>query len=474
MLQIIVLAGGAGIQLWPLSREKMPKQFINLLDNESSLFQKTIHRLVNFKEYDFSINKDIRLIILCNESNKFLVKNLLDEIENCYDYIIVSEPINRSTAAAIAIGLELSNKDDDILIVPSDQIWDNYQFYICIDKMLKSNYNGFKFIGITPYYPATRFGYIQVDNEMLIDFKEKPDSETANEYVNHNTKNFLWNSGVLFFKNKEMIDKFKTEEKDLLQKIKIVLNNSDQNNKIISLNKELFSNIKNISLEKAILEKHKSGIVFTYNHYWTDIDSFKSLYDFLNKDKDYNLIQSKVENNIITIDTEDSFIYSDNKLVSTIGVKDLLVIDTYDSLLVANKKDADKISEVVKVLKAKGRSEHIINPICYKPWGWYLNLEGTDYSGYKVKKICIYSGKRLSLQSHKERTEHWVIVKGTGKVQLGDDELTLSKNQTVFIPKGIKHRVENISNDDLILIETQVGNYLGEDDITRYDDDFGR
>ena len=333
--------------------------------------------------------------------------------------------------------------------------------------------NGISLIGIKPYYPATRFGYIQVDNEDLVDFKEKPDSETANEYVNNNTKNYLWNSGVLYFKNKYMIEQFHIEEKDLYQKIKIVLNNSEQINKIISLNKELFSNIKSIPFEKSILEKNKSGIVFTYNHYWTDIDSFKSLYDFLNKDKNYNLIQSK-DDNIISLDTKESFIYSDNKLVSTIGVKDLLIIDTYDSLLVANKKDADKISDIVNILKAQGRSEHIINPICYKPWGWYLNLDGNDNSGFRGKKICVYPKSRLSLQSHQERSEHWVIIKGSGKVQLGEDELILSKNQSIFVPKGVKHRIENILDEDLLLIETQVGNYLGEDDIKRWKDDFGR
>ena len=474
MLQIIVLAGGAGVQLWPLSREKMPKQFLKILDNDTNLFQNTIQRIINVRELSSLKDEKIRIVVVCNDNNKFMVKKQIEEITKDIDFIIIAEPINRNTTIAISIALELSNKNDDILVVPTDQIWDDNQFANCVEEMIFKKYNGITFIGITPYYPATRFGYINVNGNKLVSFKEKPDSDLAKEYVNNKTNNYLWNSGILFFKSKIMLDEINKNYKNIINQSKLILQNSFFNNNIISLNKSLFSNVESISIDCAILENYKNGYVVKYNNYWTDIDGFKSLYDYLQKDKDYNLIQSNSEDNVISIDTKNTYIYSEHKLVSTLGIENLVIVDTHDSLLVASRDFTPKISEIVKTLKSQGRSEHIINPVCYKPWGWYLTLSGNDHSGHKVKKICVYPKKRLSLQSHKDRSEHWVIIKGQAKVQIGNDYHNLIINQTVYIPKGVIHRLENIGEDNVEFIETQIGEYLGEDDIIRYEDDFGR
>lgn len=472
MLQVVVLAGGAGAKLWPLSRQKMPKQFLKLLNDKQSLFQVTIDRISEMRK---TLNiKNIRLIVVCNDSNKFLVKHQIEEINLEMDVVILAEPINRNTTAAITTALEISNDNDHFLVLPTDQLWDNIEFFNCIKKIMNENHDGISLIGITPYYPATRFGYIKIQDNKFVSFREKPKLESVKKYVNGDNKNYLWNSGVLYFKKLIMIDEINKEYSDIISEVKNILINSDHKDNIISLNKSLFSNIESISIDYGILDKYKNGFVIKYDNYWTDIDSFKSVYDYLEKDDNYNLLQSTDDNNIITVNTKNCYIHSEHKLVTSIGVSDLVIIDTRDSLLIADKNNSSDVSKIVKMLNSRGRSEHIVNPICYKPWGWYINLDGNDYTGYKVKKICVYPTYRLSLQSHKERSEHLIIVEGIASVQLGEDIHILRVNQSIYIPRGVLHRIENIGEIDLKFIETQVGKYLGEDDIKRYDDDYGR
>jgi mannose-1-phosphate guanylyltransferase/mannose-6-phosphate isomerase len=470
MLQVVVLAGGAGAKLWPLSRQKMPKQFLKLLNEDKSLFQTTIER-INLMKINLNI-LEIRLVIVCNESNKYFVKQQIDETNIDLEYIILAEPINRNTTSAISVSLEISEDNDKFLVLPTDQLWDNDEFFNCIDKLIKENHKGISLIGVTPYYPATRFGYIKTEDFKLISFKEKPKFESAKKYVE--SGNYLWNSGVLYFDKQTMIDEISKNYASIITESKNIIINSDHTDNIITLNKSLYSNIDSISIDYGILEKYNNGFVLKYNNYWTDIDSFKAVYDYLKKDENYNLLQSNDDNNIIVVDTKNCYIHSEHKLVTSIGVSDLVIVDTRDALLVADKNNATNVSEIVKVLNSRSRSELVVNPICYKPWGWYTNLDGSDYTGYKVKKICVYPGFRLSLQTHQERSEHWIVVKGKAKVQVGKDFHKLTKNQSVYIPKEVLHRIENIGEEDVVFIETQIGNYLGEDDIKRFDDDYGR
>ena len=472
MVQVVILAGGPGENLWPLSRQKMPKQFLKLLDNDLSLFQITINRFKTLKSKYADI--DFELTIVCNDSNKFLAKQQTLEIDSEFKFLIIAEPINRKTTAAITSALERFNEDDSVLVIPSDQIWDDDEFCKCIMKLISNNHEGISFIGVNPYYPATRFGYLKSKNGKLISFKEKPTYDESKTYINSEDNSYYWNSGVLFFKKKIMIEEINKNYKDIVSNMKNIMINSECNDNILSLNNSLYQNIDSVSIDYGVLEKYKNGFVIDYNNYWIDIDNYKSLFDFSKKDKNYNLLKSTDDNNIITIDTENCLIHSDHKLVTTIGVSNMVIIDTRDSLLVAEKNASLNVSNIVKILKSRSRSEHVVNPINYKPWGWFINLDGSDFTGHKVKKICVYPNHRLSLQSHKERSEHWTIVKGLARVQLGYDIHELKVNQTLYIPKGVVHRLENIGEEDVEFIETQIGSYIGEDDITRYDDDFGR
>jgi mannose-1-phosphate guanylyltransferase/mannose-6-phosphate isomerase len=471
MLNIVILSGGTGEKLWPISREKMPKQYLKLLNEQRSLFEVLLNRILKLQNF---INIKINLFVVCNDNNKFLVKDLLENNMKLIPYLIISEPKNRNTTAAISTVLELLSDNDNILILPSDQLWDDNEFCQCIQNMININSENIKFLGIHPYFPATRFGYIETKDNKLVSFKEKPNVEVATDYIKNKNEKYLWNSGVLYFKKKTMIDEINKRYQDIISLIKTTIINSSSKDNILSLNKSLYSNIESVSIDYGILEKYKNGDVVQYDNYWMDIDNFKSLYDVQEKDKNFNHIHACDKNNVITKDTNNSYIYSENKLITTIGISDLVIVDTRDSLLIANKNLSDQVSDIVRTLKSQSRSEQVVNPFCYKPWGWYLNLEGSDYSGHKVKKICVYPNKRLSLQSHKNRSEHWIIVSGSAKVQVGNDILLLNKNQSVYIPKEVIHRIENIGEDNVEFIETQIGDYLGEDDIIRYQDDYNR
>lgn len=472
MIQVILLAGGTGEKLWPLSRQKMPKQFLKLLDNDKSLFQIAIDRFLLLKE---NLNNETELIVVCNETNKFLAKQQADEIiKNIFSYKIIAEPISKRTTSAIVAALEICDNDDNILVINSDQVWDDNEFLQCVFKLTTNpKEDSISLIGVKPYYPATRFGYIKLENENVCGFIEKPTHELALELISNKNNSYLWNTGVMYFTKKTLIDAINLNHSDIVVKVKTSMSKSECINNIITLDLDELLSIEDISIDKSVLENFKNGYVVEYNNYWIDIDNFKSLFDFLQKDKNYNLLKSE-NDNIITVDTKNCYIYSSNKLVTSIGVSDLMIVDTRDALLVAEKNASLKVNEIVKILKSRSRSEHVVNPICYKPWGWFINLDGSDFSGHRVKKLCVYPGYRLSLQSHKERSEHLIIVEGKARVQLGDDFHILDVNKSIYIPRGVIHRMENIGEGNLQFIETQIGNYLGEDDIIRYEDDFGR
>tara|TARA_B100001093_G_C26853247_1_gene1026135 strand:+ start:1741 stop:3153 length:1413 start_codon:yes stop_codon:yes gene_type:complete len=470
MIQVIILAGGTGEKLWPLSRQKMPKQFLKLLDNDKSLFQTTLERFLILKN---NLGDELQLIIVCNDTNKFLVKQQAEEVfEIDFNFKIIAEQISKKTTTAIVAALELCDDEDKTLVITSDQIWDDQEFLECIKKVI-NNESNISLIGAKPYYPATRFGYIKAIEDNIDSFIEKPTNELAFSFINDKKNIYLWNTGVMFFKKKIMIDEINKNYSDIVEKVKLSLKESSCINNIITLKSDHLLSVKDISIDKSVLEDYQNGKVIEYSNYWIDIDNFKSLFDFLQKDDNYNLLKSN-DDNIITVDTNNCYIYSSNKLVTSIGVSDLVIVDTRDALLVAEKNASLEVNEIVKILKSRSRSEHVVNPVCYKPWGWFINLDGSDFSGHRVKKLCVYPKYRLSLQSHKERSEHLIIVEGKARVQLGDDFHILDENKSIYIPKGVIHRMENIGDGNLQFIETQIGSYLGEDDIIRYEDDFGR
>lgn len=468
-MNIIILCGGKGTRLWPISREKFPKQFHSLV-NENSMFQNTLLRFLN--NDTININK---FIIICNKDHEFIVNEQLEQLNMDKQYIIVSEPIGRDSAPAVCIGTLLGNIDSTSLIVPCDHVFDDLELCTILNDANKIYIdNSIITIGIKPTYPETGYGYIQTNekHETVI-FKEKPDFDTANIYIE--TGLYLWNAGLFMFQNKTMLKCFETYSNEILEHCKFTLENSNAINNNISLNKKLFEKCPSISIDYAIMEpltknkgKNINAYTVPYSGKWSDVGSFKVLYDINNKDENKNIING----NIITESTKNCLIQTDNSLVATIGIENLIIVNQRDALLIAHQDHSQDVKKILN--KIENQDLKIVHSKAFRPWGWYINVEGNDHSGYKVKRIGVYPGKRLSLQSHNHRSEHWVITKGLARVQLNDDFVEMGPNEHIFIPVKSLHRMENIGEEMVEFIETQIGDYLGEDDIVRYQDDFGR
>jgi mannose-1-phosphate guanylyltransferase/mannose-6-phosphate isomerase len=477
MYNFTILCGGSGSRLWPQSREKLPKQFLKLT-NEYTMFQNTILRIM------LTINKietSSKINIICNQDHYHLVEKQIIELKIDVEYKIICEPKGRDSAPAVCISSLVGSENDYTFIIPCDHVFDDNEFSNCVIKSLDFLETSIVTFGIKPTRIETGYGYIQLDEERnTIQFIEKPNYETAKLYLE--SGNYLWNAGIFAFKNKNMLSCFEKYANDIRESCLQTLKNTDMNSNIINLSKTEFMGCRAISVDYAIMEHlckdHEITIskkTILYNSSWNDIGSYIALYDELlqnpiHKDKDNNIISGDV----LSIDTNNCYINSHEKLTATIGIKDLIVVNTDDSLLICNNTKTQDVKKIVEQLKQLKREEVTVHKTAFRPWGYYKNVEGNDNTGFKVKRISVYPGKRLSLQSHNHRSEHWVIVKGTAKVQVGDDTLFLSKDQHVYIPINTLHRIENIGDDLLEFTETQIGDYLGEDDIVRYEDDFGR
>ena len=456
------MCGGNGTRLWPLSREKLPKQFLKLTDKTLTMFQLTCLRVKDIKYNN--------LFVICNEQHMFLAKQQVEEL-GISNYKIIGEPFGKNTCAAITTACILSNPDDSLLVMASDHMWNDEIFMNCVYQGIDLKENGIVVFGIKPTYPETGYGYLNTNGDNLIKFVEKPDAKTAEKYLE--SGDYLWNSGNFLFSNEVMMNELKTHATDIYNSVLLTINHSGNNlsqKKEIILNKEYFKEVRSESIDYAVMEFHKTGKVVKYDGMWNDIGSFKALHDYLPKDDNNNVLNGDIK----CIDTTNSLVQSENKLITTLGVDNLIVVDTRDTLFIANKDKSQDVKLFVNKLKEENREETKVHAKAYRPWGWYINVDGDDHSGSKVKRIGVYPGKRLSLQSHDHRSEHWVVVKGNAKVQVGQDFHILHPNQSVYIPIGVLHRMENIGEEMVEFIETQIGNYLGEDDIIRYEDDFGR
>jgi mannose-1-phosphate guanylyltransferase/mannose-6-phosphate isomerase len=477
MLHFVILCGGSGSRLWPKSRNKLPKQLLSLT-NEYTMLQNTILRINKYiKTFsDETVNSKINIYIICNKEHSHIVLKQIEELKTNVEIFLVCEPKGRDSAPAICIASLLNDIDDYTIVLPCDHILDDDEFTRCCKESLKYLEKSIVTFGIKPTYPETGYGYIKIDeNNKTVCFVEKPNSQKAKEYVDEG--NYLWNGGIFAFKNANMITCFHKYASDILDNCFTTLYNAENTHNIIHLKEEYFDKCKSISVDYAIMELlckdneiNIDKITIPYNSFWNDIGSFSSLHDYLNKDDNDNVIKG----DITTVNTKNCYIESENSLVTTVDVENLVIVQTQDAVLVCNKDKTQNVKLLVDKLKEKKREEIIIHKKAFRPWGWYTNIEGNDYNGFKVKRIAVYPGKRLSLQSHNQRSEHWVIVKGNAKVTLGDEELFLNKDQNVYIPIGTLHRIENVGDELLEFTETQIGDYLGEDDIIRYEDDFGR
>ncbi len=456
-MTISILCGGSGTRLWPLSRELMPKQFIPLIEN-SSLFQQTILRNLPFGD-DF--------YIVTNDKHYFLAQDEIENITNhtnnkCFHYIL--ESVSKNTAAALLFVALCAKKDDIILALPSDHIIKNDKIYqqTILEAQHLAKEGNIVLFGIKPNVPHTGYGYIK-DSKQGIEFVEKPNLTTAKKYLK--SKNYYWNSGMFCFKASVLIEEFKTYKPTLLKQCQNAINNSDKH--LIRLSPKDMEKMEEISIDYAIMEKSKKLKLIKADFYWSDLGSFEALKTEYPNDE-YN---NATNTNLIALDSTNNFVLS-KKTTAIIGIQDLIIVDTSDSLLVSSAKEHQQIKEVVKILKSQDSELCKIHRTAYRPWGSYsILLEGTNY---KIKQIVVKPKKRLSLQKHFHRNEHWVVVSGSAIVVLDDKEYFLKANQSTYIPMGSVHRLENPGKINLVMIEVQVGEYLGEDDIVRMQDDFGR
>ena len=453
----IILCGGNGTRLWPISRTLMPKQFVKLFDDKS-LFQLTVER--NSKVCDSQF-------IVSNAQQYFLALDQLEELhKNNNKYLL--EPVGRNTAPAIALACLALNPEELVLVTPSDHLIKDeaeYKKVLQTAKELAEEDNLVTF-GITPTFAETGFGYIEAEDFSVKAFHEKPDAETAQEYLN--AGNYYWNSGMFLFKAGVFLEELKQYAPEVYESSLQAYNNAKESDEsLIRIKHEDMLNIPEDSIDYAVMEKSTKVKVVPSNIDWSDVGSFDALFEEMPKDENNNTLTEKH----IAIDSKNNLVYAKDKYVATVDVEDLIIVDTGDALLVSKKGSSQKVKEVVKEIK-KVSDLHNIHLTGHRPWGTYTVLEDTP--GYKIKRIEVKPGKRLSLQKHYHRNEHWIVVSGTATVTVGDTTELIRPNESTYIKMGDLHRLSNEGKIPVVLIEAQVGEYTGEDDIVRVSDDFKR
>ena len=460
-MKIVILAGGSGTRLWPLSRRSFPKQFLKL-QGDKSLLQLTAERFLGVVR-----REDI--IVITNKDYEFHVRSCLAWLEH-----VILEPVGRNTAPAIALAIRycverLGCDEGEVMFVsPSDHIiepLDMFSTYLRLsDQVAKSGY--IVTFGIRPDRPETGYGYIRANMQeptigrrkayKVEAFVEKPDLETARAYVAEG--NYYWNSGMFAFALGTMRAEFSKHAPDIADMLNLRFDEMTKR----------FGEMPSISIDYAVMEKSAIAAAIPAELYWNDIGSWDSLFDM----SIANHLTKASRDNLIEIDSEDTIVVGDSRLIATVGLKDCVIVDTEDALLVAKKGQCQQVKTIMERLTTSGRKEASEHVTTQRPWGSFTNLLEAD--GYKVKKIVVKPGERLSLQYHKHRSEHWTVVKGKAKVTLIEKEAIYNENDMVYIPVLAKHRVENCDSTLLELIEVQYGDYLGEDDIVRIEDEYGR
>ncbi len=464
----ILLAGGSGTRLWPSSRKTYPKQFIKLIADET-LFQQSALRIARCK--GLMLNPHI---IITNSTFRFFVNEQLQEVGIKPQRIII-EPEAKNTASAIIAATIFAQKGDRNAIVittPTDHVITDTKYFNEVIKVgLKEVENG-KIVtfGINPSYPETGYGYIQLEKSdqqgpsQVLKFIEKPDEVNAQRMLDEG--NYLWNSGIFMFRAKDMISAFKLYAKDILSNVMRSVDLSFEDLGFTKLDKKYWSNLKEISIDYAIMEKAKNLVAIPYFSGWSDLGNWASVWRETKQDQ-YGVGLSA---NAHAIECKNTLLRSEsnNQEIIGLGLEDIIAISMPDAVLVANKSKSQDVKKVVEYLKYKNipQSEEFIKD--YRPWGWYEVL--SEGEGFKSKKICVNPGAALSLQSHKYRSEHWVVVNGLAKVTVDENVKLIGEGQSTYVPLGSIHRLENPGKEPITIIEVQIGTYLGEDDIIRYED----
>ncbi len=468
MIIPIIMAGGSGTRLWPLSRSLYPKQFLSLI-NENSLLQETLKRLDGLN--------CLPPVIVSNNEHRFIVAEQLRQF-GVDDFQIILEPVGRNTAPAVALAalksLELHGDPNHMLVLAADHaIQDIEAFHAAVLAAEQESVdNKLVTFGIVPTKPETGYGYIkkgeQVKNSVfkVNSFVEKPDLETAKNYLEQ--KCYLWNSGMFMFKASVYLDELKKFRPDILAACKESLSSASTDLDFIRLNSDVFAECPDESIDYAVMEKTQDCVVIPLDADWSDIGSWTSLWEISEKDEHENVSHGDV----INYNSRNNYIYSEGSLISTVGVNNLIIVQTKDALLVAQQDNVQDIKKIVEILKKQKRSEHISHREVYRPWGRYDSVERGDR--YQVKRITVKPGECLSTQMHHHRAEHWVVVAGTAKVTCGERTFFVTENESTFIPIGTVHTLENPGKIPLEVIEIQSGVYLGDDDIVRLSDKYGR
>ena len=464
----VILSGGSGTRLWPLSRKQYPKQYLPLV-GDNTMLQETILRLSG-------LDNLADPIIICNADHRFLVAEQCQQID-IKNPIILLEPIGRNTAPAIAAAAlqSLKQTDDAVLLVLSADhvIQDVEAFHAAINIASQQAQDGkLATFGIVPTDANTGYGYIKssVDSNngahKVEEFVEKPDLQTAQAYLEQG--NYLWNSGMFMFKAAMLIDELTAHSPEIVTSVNDAVNNAEQDLDFIRLDKQAFESSPSDSIDYALMEKSNNVVVVPLDAQWNDIGSWSALHDIGIKDTNGNVIKGDV----IAQDTTNTYIDTSHHIVATIGVDNLIIVNTPDATFIATQDKAQEVKSIVESLQADGRDEGGFHRKVCRPWGWYDSIESGKY--FQVKRLHVNPGAKLSLQMHHKRTEHWVVVSGTATVVNNKQEFTLNKGESTYIPLGVTHSLANNTGEPLEVIEVQSGGYLGEDDIVRFEDIYGR
>ncbi|MEI7842788.1 MAG: mannose-1-phosphate guanylyltransferase/mannose-6-phosphate isomerase [Gallionellaceae bacterium] len=470
MLYPVILSGGSGTRLWPLSRAALPKQFLPLV-SEKTMFQETLGRLQG-------ITNLASPTVVCNSEHRFLAAEQLRAI-GATPLELILEPLGRNTAPAVAAAAFTAQSKDQgaiLLVLPADHlIQDVAGFHLAIESAIKlAAQDKLVTFGITPNEPATGFGYIERGASLQISdkafevarFVEKPSPKKATEFLA--SGNFFWNSGMFVFKASVYLAELEQHRPDIYSASQRAWQLSHRDLDFCRLDETAFASCPSESIDYAVMEKTDAAAMVTVDIGWSDIGSWSALAEASKQDAQGNVLRGDV----YAAETNNCYIRSESRLVAAIGVDNLVIVETADAILVTHKDAAQDVKHTVEYLKQAERSEHLIHRRVYRPWGYY---EGIDIGErFQAKRITVTPGSKLSLQKHQFRAEHWVVVSGKARVTRGEDSLVLYENQSTYIPLGVIHRLENIGDTELHLIEVQSGSYLGEDDIERFEDDYKR